>query len=137
MARFSRARPSQDEREASHEVLLSEEFFRAQARKENAYHELGPNKASLVSNIGVLSCELPSFTLHLACPLKFFSDMGGSWREAEGEWEVRPHGGNRHFFWGHVAVWLEGIIFIHGMTGNTLWGSPLCLVRQADPALRL
>jgi hypothetical protein len=127
--------PSEAQREP--EIFIPEELLRAQARQENAYREIGPNRGPLVSGICVLSSKIPPFTLRIACPFRFFSEMGGQWDERKSEWDVRPHSGNRHFFGGYTATGMESVLFIHGMSGHTLWGSPLCLARQTDPALML
>jgi hypothetical protein len=118
-------------------ISLSEEFLRAPARRENAYHEVGPNQSSIVSPIAVLRSRISPLALIVACPLKFFSEMAGNWQEAEQEWQVTPGRGNRHFFRGLVHVWFESVLFVHGMTGGTIWGSPLCLITRSDPALIL
>ena len=86
----------------------------------------------------IITSELSNYTLSLACSLKYFSDMGGSWRESEREWDVYPHSGNHHFFSGQCDALASGrIVLPYGIKGNTIMGTPLFLVHSADPSLQL
>lgn len=119
------------------DIVLSKSLLIEPARTENAIREVGPNKSNVVSNMCIICSEVEEYTLRLACSYKFFSDMGGSWHEREGEWSVHPHSGNHHFFAGEVDAWFETLVFVNGIRGNTILGTPLFLVHSVDPELTL
>jgi hypothetical protein len=118
-------------------ILLSKSLLIEPARAENAIVEIGPNKARVVSDMCIICSSIGEFTLRLACSYKFFSDMGGSWDEHAGEWRVNPHSGNEHFFSGAADAWFETLVFVNGIKGDTILGSPLFLAIVNDPSMRL
>jgi hypothetical protein len=117
------------------DIILSKSMLIEPARTENSLQEIGPNKSRVVSNMSILCSDINEFTIRLACSYKFFSDMGGS--SHGGEWSVHPHSGNHHFFQGEVDAWFEAVVFINGIRGNTILGTPLFLVHSFDPDLVL
>jgi hypothetical protein len=122
---------------AKDEIIISKALLVQPAREENALKESSPNNGSLVSDMCVVTSELAEYTLSLACSFKYFSDMGGSWDERAREWHVHPHSGNYHFFNGDCDAWFDSLIFINGMRGKTIMGTPLFLVYATNPSLRL
>jgi hypothetical protein len=117
------------------DIVLSKSLLLDPARTENAIHETGPNKSRLVSHMCIICSDIDRFTIRLACSYKFFSDMGGHWQQDSAEWNVHPHSGNHHFFQGEVDAWFEGVVFINGIRGDTILGTPLFLVHSFDPNL--
>jgi hypothetical protein len=122
---------------AGNEIIISRDLLIHPAREENAFEEIGPNNGHLVSNMCIITSIIEEYTLSLACSYKYFSDMGGSWDEEEKEWSVRPHSGNHHFFEGETDAWFDTLLFITGMRGKTIMGTPLFLVSGVDPELRI
>ena len=119
------------------EIVISKSLLILPGREENSLKEAGPNKANLVSDIAIINSEVGGYALSLACSYKYFSDMGGSWDEREKEWSVYPHSGNFHFFTGQCDAWFDSLIFVTGIRGTTIMGTPLFLVHSVDPSLRL
>ena len=117
------------------DIVISKRLLIDPARKENAFAEKDPYKRSVVSDICIVTSIIGDYTLNLACSYKYFSDMGGSSNEEAKEWDVIPHSGNHHFFQGDTDAWWESLLFINGITGKTIMGSPLFLVQSADPSL--
>jgi TIR domain len=117
--------------------VLSQEMLIEPGKTENAFPVLAEGNMRLVSNIAILCSEIEGFTLRLACSYKYFSSMGGSYDHEAKEIDASPHSGNYHFFSGSVDAWLEGLIFINGMKGMTIFGTPLYLVHAMDSGLRL
>jgi hypothetical protein len=122
---------------AGDEIVISKRLLIEPARKENAFSEKGPNNGSLVSNICIVTSAIGEYTLNLACSYKYFSDMGGAWNEERKEWDVSPHSGNYNFFEGESDAWWESLLFINGITGKTIMGTPLFLVQSTDPSLAI
>jgi hypothetical protein len=122
---------------AGDEIVISKSLLVLPGRQENALKESSPNNGSLVSDLCIVTSEVSDYTLSLACSFKYFSDMGGNWDEGNREWRVHPHSGNYHFFEGHCDAWFDSLIFINGIRGKTIMGTPLFLVYEADPSLRL
>jgi hypothetical protein len=124
-------------RRSRDDIVLSKSLLIEPARVENSVQEVGPGNNRIVSNMCILCSEIEDSTLRLACSYKFFSDMGGQLDERRREWEVHPHSGNYHFFEGEVDAWFETVIFINGIRGSTILGTPLFLVHSSDPELVL
>jgi hypothetical protein len=124
-------------RRSRDDILLSKSLLIEPSRTENSIQESGPNNGRIVSEICIICSEIQDYTLRLACSYKFFSDMGGSWSDRSREWSVTPHSGNHHFFEGEVDAWFEAVLFVNGIRGNTILGTPLFLVHSFDPNLIL
>jgi hypothetical protein len=107
------------------------------AGRENKFAERGPNDGHVVSGITEIVSECAGFEVNLACSFKYFSDMGGSWDSERNEWWVSPHSGNHYFFEGEVDVWFDTLIFLNGVRGRSIYGTPLFLVTGVDPHLRI
>jgi hypothetical protein len=122
---------------ARDEIVLSKDLLIKPAHEENSFKEIGPNNGALVSNMCIIASTVGDFTLHLACSLKYFSDMGGSWKESEKEWSVSPHSGNYHFFKGETEAWFDSLVFLNGIRGNTIMGTPLFLIYGVQPGLTI
>jgi hypothetical protein len=122
---------------AGDEIIISKSLLIKPARDENAFKETGPNRSALVSRMCMLVSCTGSYTLNLACSLKYFGDMGGSWNERDQEWDVHPHSGNHHFFSGDTDAWFDALLFVNGVRGKTIMGSPLCLAYGSDPETRI
>jgi hypothetical protein len=110
-----------------------ERALMAVARAEYAFAETGPNQGKIVSDICLIRSQCNGFTIQLACSLKYFADMGGSWNEEKGEWSVGPHSGNYDFFEGGSQYWFKGLIFITSVKDKVIMATPLFLVQRADP----
>lgn len=119
------------------EIVLSQSALVEPARRENAYAEVGPNSGSLVSDIALLVSLCGDYTISLACSYKYFSEMGGSWSERVKEWHVGPHSGNHQFFEGDIHAFLEGLLFVNGVRGKTIYASPLFLNYAIQDGLHL
>ena len=119
------------------EIVISKELLVQPGRKENALVEIGPNMGALVSNMAIINSSAGEFTISLACSLKYFSDMGGHWDEKDKEWSVTPHSGNHHFFSGESSMWATALIFITGVRGKTIMGTPLFLIHESNPNLTI
>jgi hypothetical protein len=119
------------------DIIISKSLLLEPARQENSFREVGPNRGQLVSDMCIICSEVEEFTLRLACSYKYFSEMGGSWDERDQEWDVHPHSGNTHFFNGEVDTWLEALVFINGIRGKTILGTPLFVVHAPNPTLVL
>lgn len=122
---------------AGDEILISKDLLINPARNENAFMETGPNNGSLVSNMCIISSNAFAFTLELACSYKYFSDMGGEWRESDKEWAVVPHSGNHFFFNGESTSRFESLLFINGIRGRTIFGTPLFLTYSRHSSLAI
>jgi len=129
--------PEEALRRAGDDIVISQSLLIGPAREENAFVETGPNKSSLVSDMCMLVSSIGSYTLNLACSLKYFGDMGGSFNEREKEWTVHPHSGKYHFFGGGSDAWFDCVLFVNGIRGKTIMGTPLCLIHGNDPELRI
>lgn len=116
-------------------VVVSRDKLISPARAENRYREKGPNKGWIVSDMCLLASTVASYELSLACSYKYFGDMGGNWYEHDKEWNVSPHSGNHHFFDGKTTAWFDTLLFINGIEGSTIMGTPLFLVHAQDPKL--
>jgi hypothetical protein len=57
-------------------------------------------------------------------------------RQAD-EWDVHPHSGNYHFFKGETEGFFDSLIFVNGIRGTTIMGTPLFLAGAIDPAWRI
>jgi hypothetical protein len=110
-----------------------EELFIQSAKRENSFNEQGPNNGALVSDIAIINSSTGRYTIELACSMKFFDDMGGSWDEQKKEWNVHPHSGNYHFFRGKSGMSATALIFITGVCGQTIMGTPLFLAHISNP----
>lgn len=119
------------------EIVLSRDLLLQPARQENALSEVGPNNGALVSDMVVMNSFVGEYILSLACSLKYFSDMGGSWDEHDKEWSVTPHSGNYHFFNGDTGLYVTTLVFVTGMRGKTIMGTPLFLVHESNPRLTI
>jgi hypothetical protein len=119
------------------EIVISKSLLVKPARDENAFAETSPNRGALVSNMCMLVSCVGPYTLNLACSMKYFGDMGGSWDERDKEWDVHPHSGNWHFFKGDTDAWFDALLFINGVRGKTIMGTPLCLAHGNDPDTRI
>jgi hypothetical protein len=119
------------------EIVISKSLLLEPGRQENSFREVGPNRGQLVSDMCIVCSEVEGFTLRLACSYKYFSEMGGSWHEHDHEWDVHPHSGNHHFFNGEVDTWLDAVVFVNGIRGKTILGTPLFLVYSPNPTLVL
>jgi hypothetical protein len=119
------------------DIVISKDLLIAPARIENALKEVGPNKSSLVSDMTIICSDINQYTVRLACSYKYFSDMGGEMDVRRSEWDVHPHSGNYAFFEGESDAYLRGVLFLNGIRGNTIMGTPLCLVYSSDPSLRI
>jgi hypothetical protein len=119
------------------DIVLSKSLLVEPAKAENSIQEIGPNRSNLVSNMCILCSEIEEFTLRLACSYKFFSDMGWSYHQDDGESDVHPHSGNYHFFQGDTDAWFETLVFINGIRKNTIQGTPLYLAIGSDPNMVL
>lgn len=104
---------------------FSSQFLIKPGETENKFREVGPNNGSLVSNMCILHSNYSDYKIQLACSLKYFSDMGGSWSEESKEWHVNPHSGNHHFFRGSVDTVFETLIFVNGIKDKKIMGTPL------------
>jgi hypothetical protein len=107
------------------------------AERENEFNETGPNQGSLVSDMCIIASRRGSYTIELACSYKYFTDMGGSWSSDTKEWYVWPHSGNMHFFSGAIDEWFDCMLFINGIKGRSILGSPLLLAHSRDPGLAI
>jgi hypothetical protein len=119
------------------EIVISKKLLVEPGRQENDFPEKGPNNSRLVSDMCILTSHVSDYVLNLACSLKYFSDMGGSYDEKAGEWDVYPHSGNHHFFAGGCDSWFEAVLFLNGIQGKTIMGTPLCLLHSIDPNLTI
>jgi hypothetical protein len=119
------------------DIVLSKSLLVEPAKAENSMQEIGPNRSKLVSDMCILCSEIEGFTLRLACSYKFFSDMGWSYHERDGESDVSPHSGNHHFFEGETDAWFETLVFINGIRRKTIQGTPLYLAIGSDPNMVL
>jgi hypothetical protein len=124
-------------RKSPDDIVLSKSLLLAPASSENALKEVGPNQSSLVSDMTIICSEIGIYTLRLACSYKYFSDMGGSWDEHDNEWTVHPHSGNYHFFEGDTDAYFRAVLFLNGIRGNTIMGTPLCIAYATNPSLRI
>lgn len=115
------------------EIVLSKQLLIQPGRQENALQEVGPNHGALVSDIAIINSFVGTYTVSLACSLKYFADMGGSWDEQKKEWDVHPHSGNHHFFNGESSMFATALVFITGIRGRTIMGTPLFLAHASNP----
>ena len=122
---------------ASDDIIISKSLLLEPGRAENALPETGPNQGKLVSDMCIITTRIGDFDLNLACSFKYFTDMGGSWGEQEKEWTVAPHSGNYHFFRGDTSMWFDTLIFITGLRGTTIMGTPLFLIQRSDKGLTI
>jgi hypothetical protein len=122
---------------AGDEIVISKSLLIDPAREENAFTEIGPNSSAVVSQMCMLVSCVSSYTLNLACSLKYFGDMGGRWDERDKEYDIHPHSGNAHFFTGETEAWFDALVFLNGVRGKTIMGSPLCLAYGTDPESRI
>lgn len=120
-------------RHSPDEIVLSRQHLIEPAHRENALAEVGPNESSLVSDMALINSAAGKYTISLACSLKYFSDMGGSWNEEKAEWDVHPHSGNHHFFSGESSMWATALLFVTGVRGTTIMGTPLFLALASNP----
>jgi hypothetical protein len=119
------------------EVVISKELLVDPGRAENAFEEKGPNNGMLTSAICVITSSCESMGISLSCSYKYFSDMGGSWDERAKEYDIHPHSGNHRFFEGEAPYWFKSMIFVTGVRGNLIMGTPLFLVLGVDPTVRV
>jgi hypothetical protein len=115
------------------EIVLSKQLLIQPGRQENALKETGPNNGALVSDIAIIHSFVGNYTISLACSLKYFADMGGSWDDQKREWDVQPHSGNHHFFSGESGMFATALIFITGVRDRTIMGTPLFLAHASNP----
>lgn len=88
-----------------------------------------------VSGVATLESRCSGYTIDLACSLRNFTNMGS---HAYGdELSIHPHSGNHHFFSGHTSAFLEGLVFVTAVRGQTIVGSPLFLNYYNQPGLAL
>lgn len=95
------------------------------------------NNRILNSGITLLHSKCGDFEIELACSNRFFSDMGGSYREDKNEWFVSPHSGNYHFFSGKSKANFKCILFMAGRDSNLLYATPLFLVHDSTATLMI
>lgn len=119
------------------EIVISKDLLLKPARQENSLAETGPNKGALVSDMALVNSFVGEFIISLACSLKYFADMGGSWDDRKNEWVVTPHSGNHHFFSGETGMWATTLLFVTGMRGNTIMGTPLFIAQESNPRLTI
>jgi hypothetical protein len=121
----------------SDEIVISKKLLIEPGMEENALQERGPNNGRLVSSVCIVNSETSGYTVSLACSLKYFSDMGGSWDENEKEWSVTPHSGNWQFFSGEADAFFDSLLFIKGIRGTTIMGTPLFLSGSINTGMRI
>jgi hypothetical protein len=122
---------------APDEIVLSKALLIEPGAVENALVEKGRKNGTVVSDMCVIASRVSEFTINLACSLKYFSDMGGDWDDKDKEWTVVPHSGNYHFFEGEGEAWFDAFLFINGIRGTTIMGTPLFLIYGNDPSLAI
>jgi len=123
--------------QAAGDIVISREALIEPARRENESAELDQYKRKIASNMCIIRSERGNYALQLACSLKYFSDMGGSWSDYSQEWDVVPHSGNHHFFEGGEEQWFDALFFVNGIRDYTIMGSPLVLAYAGDPTLSI
>lgn len=106
-------------------------------RSEQTNADVGASGMPIQSTMVELVSKCGSYTLNLACSLKYFSDMGMSGTHKPGAYWIGPHSGNYFFFDGRVPAWFDTLIFLNGVNGKNIYGTPLFLVTGADRTLRI
>jgi hypothetical protein len=119
------------------EVVISKEFLIDPGREENAFEEKGPNNGKLTSSICIITSSCEDAKISLSCSYKYFTDMGGSWDEETKEVNIYPHSGNHQFFEGETPYWFKSMIFVTGVRGNLVMGTPLFLILGTDPTVQI
>ena len=119
------------------EIVISKKSLVRPAQVENEFEERGPNNSRVVSDMCLLMSQAERYTLSIACSYKYFANMGGQSYGKSAEWVMSPHSGNYHFFNGDSTAWLDSLLFVAGVSGNTIMGTPLFLVHGLDPRLRI
>ena len=116
------------------------DFLNAEkAEADNFKHS--KDSVKTIGRIVVLKTNIGDRKLYLACSTKFFSDMGGTLRDAESSntnedcYVIRPHSGNHFFFSGTIDATFEAIFILNGQKDDCLFGSPVALINDFSSEL--
>ena len=121
--------------ERSDGIAISQEHLIDPGRAENSFKEYAEDGRKITSRICVISSKCANKRIVLSCSLKYFSEMGFSSNNEE--IFIEPHSGNYHFFEGEYPARFKALIFLTGIDGNTVMGTPLFLIHSQDPNLVL
>jgi hypothetical protein len=107
--------------------ILTDQFEQP-AHAENNFEEIDKDGAYLVSDICILGSITGHRLLQLACSFKYFNTMmNEGWERDQNEHYFQPDSSSALFFHGYHTFTYEGIIFVTGVDGLTVMGSPLTL----------
>ncbi len=97
------------------------------ARLENDIHVIDKEGFPLVSDICVLGSRTNRYLLQLACSYKYFTSMMNGGVNEDREHVMAPDSSSAWFFMGDHTMRFEGIVFVIGISEDTIMGTPLML----------
>ena len=97
------------------------------ARLENDIQVLDEEGFPLVSDICVLGSRTNRHILQLACSYKYFTSMMNGGVNEDGEHLMAPDSSSAMFFYGEHTMPFECIVFVTGISEETIMGTPLML----------